>query len=123
MPADSKVEPYRPSNGSEGMWFEDKWCNRCAREAKFREDQCAENACSIVQAAFMYDEDDPEYPKEWITDEEGNPRCTAFDPENGAHCWKGGPEIEGCGSSCMKPLNHLGPCEFVSNNQIRITFK
>lgn len=75
MMSETKTEPYRPSNGTEGEFFYAEWCARCQREAGARK-------CGIIFAAMTYDEDDPEYPKEWVCDADsypGNPRCTAFE--------------------------------------------
>lgn len=76
--------PYRPSNGTEGMIFDDRWCSNCARDAAWREDDSKE-PCGILSRTFLYEIDDPDYPTEWIEDDAG-PRCTAFstigaDPE------------------------------------------
>jgi hypothetical protein len=70
-------EPYRPSNGTEGECFMEAFCFRCARDAKFQESQDGADGCPIVAAALMYDIGDPQYPPEWIYDEQGS-RCTAF---------------------------------------------
>jgi len=72
--------PYRPSNGTEGADFEDCYCNRCARDAAFRETNYEGDpalGCQILADTFVYAITDPKYPKEWIEDELG-PRCTAF---------------------------------------------
>lgn len=77
-------EPYRPSNGTEGEMFMEQWCSRCARDVAYRNNK-PEYGCRILAATFVFDIDDPEYPKEWIrqaTDDEwpGTARCTAFVP-------------------------------------------
>jgi len=67
-------EPYRPSNGTEGMAFISEWCDECIHD-----DPENEKFCPIVGATMMLDVDDPDYPKEWIFNyEENRPRCTAF---------------------------------------------
>lgn len=78
---------YRPSCGSEGADFEDQWCSRCTRDAAFREDPDSGDGCPIVAGTFVFQITDPEYPKEWITDEKGS-RCTAFttDPSQPVRC-------------------------------------
>lgn len=87
---DAKVlqawEPYRPSNGTEGEIFMERWCFRCSRDAAFRNGK-PEYGCQILAATFVFDLDDPEYPKEWVrqsTDDEwpGTARCTAFVPQS-----------------------------------------
>lgn len=70
-------EPYRPSNGTEGRMFMAEWCWKCARDAGHN--------CAILARTLALDEDDPEYPKEWIkqaddADCPGSARCTAFVP-------------------------------------------
>ena len=72
-------KPYRPCNGSEGMWFDDRWCDWCARDQEYRRTEDAAVGCKILAGSFSYDIRDPLYPKEWIQDDDGmNPRCTAF---------------------------------------------
>lgn len=80
-------EPYRPSNGSEGMDFDDRWCSHCTRDAAFREDPDGADGCPIYAKTFALDISHPDYPKEWIEDENG-PRCTAFttDPSKPVRC-------------------------------------
>lgn len=66
------TRPYRPGSGTEGMDFMEQFCDRCVRDV-------AQN-CSIKDASWVYEIDDPRYPKEWVQDEAGA-RCTAFEPE------------------------------------------
>lgn len=63
-------KPYRPSNGTEGDFFMAEFCFRCGRDTE-------EKPCKLLGNSLAYEIGDPEYPKEWITDEEGS-RCTAF---------------------------------------------
>jgi len=89
-------EPYRPSNGSEGLMFQEQWCNRCRRDRAFRESSAGEDGCPILADTMFYMVDDPNYPKEWVWNPEelkrtgvltfgsdDGPRCTAFE-EDGA---------------------------------------
>jgi hypothetical protein len=78
-----ETKPYRPSNGTEGMEFDARFCDRCKRDAKYRRTQNGEDGCPIVAAAHCYELDDPKYPKEWVQNKYGDPygrtaRCTAF---------------------------------------------
>lgn len=77
---------YRPSNGSEGEGFEDRWCDRCMRDQKFRDAWAVDpdyadgaDGCSILSDAQCLNIDDPNYPKEWIYGDDGSPKCTAFE--------------------------------------------
>lgn len=63
--------PYRPSNGSEGLWFQGEFCDRCSRWSE-------ETGCDIANRTFWHQIDEPEYPKEWVEGDDG-PRCTAFE--------------------------------------------
>jgi len=65
---------YRPSNGTEGMMFIERWCERCVRDNPEKEEYC-----DILNRTLMYNLSDPEYPTEWIEDDDMNPRCTAFE--------------------------------------------
>lgn len=62
-------EPYRPSNGSEGACFMERFCFRCWHD---RNEDCA-----ILAATLCYAAGDPHYPAEWIEDSQG-PRCTQY---------------------------------------------
>lgn len=85
--------PYQPSNGSEGEGFHAAFCDHCARDAAFRETNYEGDpalGCQILADSFCYSVTDPKYPKEWITDDEQGPRCTAFttDPTCPTRCDK-----------------------------------
>ena len=74
---------YRPCNGSEGEWFEGQFCDRCKKDAKYRE--TLEDGCDIHTRAIAFDIEDPEYPGEWRYGDDGAPTCSAFEKEEG---WK-----------------------------------
>jgi len=68
-------EPYRPSNGSEGMHFEAHFCNRCTKEGNDER-----GYCEIASAVFCREISDPAYPAEWkYADDGSGPTCTAFE--------------------------------------------
>jgi hypothetical protein len=67
---DSANQPYRPSNGTEGMLFQECFCDKCTRERR--------QSCKILANTMFYDIDDPKYPKQWTHNEHGQPICTAF---------------------------------------------
>lgn len=67
-------KPYRPSNGTEGEMFQDRWCANCKKD-----DYEKGVYCPILSASLAFDTDDPEYPKEWNHGPDGQPRCTAFE--------------------------------------------
>lgn len=69
------LEPYRPSNGTEGDIFQAHWCNHCANE-----DIINELFCDILGAVFMLNIEDEQYPKQWCY-LNGTPTCTAFTPK------------------------------------------
>ena len=73
---------YRPSNGTEGEIFMEKWCYRCRRDQKFQETHDGNDGCPIILAAMIHDRAQPKYPMEWVSDDDVglvNPRCTAFE--------------------------------------------
>ena len=62
------TKPYRPISAAEGDFFIAAQCGACTKR----------KGCRIVRLTMMYAEDDPKYPKEWVSDADGNnPRCTA----------------------------------------------
>lgn len=68
--------PYRPSNGTEGDGFRSLFCDMCERDKN--------QDCRILSATLAYDVGEPEYPKEWVQDDNAEhgmtARCTAFVP-------------------------------------------
>lgn len=68
---------YTPANGTEGEAFFENWCCHCARDKAMREgadfDDCDDDeVCEIIAAGFTGPV------KEWVLDDDGQPRCTAF---------------------------------------------
>ena len=84
-----QTKPYRPSNGTEGMMFDDRFCDRCKRDAKYRRTGDGADGCRILLYVGAYQVHEPQYPKEWVVnlhDPVGlTARCTAFqfDDPNG----------------------------------------
>jgi len=70
---------YRPSNGSESYMFQEQFCERCVKDAKYRETEDGADGCKILARTWRYAIDDPKYPVEWTHDERGRPTCTAFE--------------------------------------------
>jgi hypothetical protein len=64
-------QPYRPSNGTEGMMFMERWCSKCSQDTE-------ESPCEILTSAMVFGITDKGYPREWAYDKEGRPFCTAF---------------------------------------------
>ena len=65
--------PYCPSNGADGIDFMAAWCDRCEQQPEDQQD----GGCQILMRTMIYSVNDPNYPPEWIEDEDG-PRCTAY---------------------------------------------
>lgn len=74
----SAGQSYRPSNGTEGEYFSAAFCAQCKAGTGFHDENAA--LCDIAMSSMAFGKDDPEYPKEWIYGEDGQPKCTAFDP-------------------------------------------
>lgn len=75
---------YRPSNGTEGAWFESDWCQNCAREHENHgDDGVVGPGCPVYMStmAGIYAYPDPG-PPEWEA-QYGRPgleaRCTLFE--------------------------------------------
>lgn len=71
------TKPYRPSNGTEGEMFMERFCDRCAIDGEHPQ------GCEILAASFAFDPRDERYPKEWVRGADGWGTCTAFN-EKGA---------------------------------------
>ena len=65
---------YRPSNGTEGMAFQNQFCDRCAKNPISMD---AKNQCNILLKTLIYDVSDKKYPKQWHYTENG-PICSSF---------------------------------------------
>lgn len=72
---------YRPSNGTEGMYFEESLCVHCKRDAAYQENPENADGCPLIAAALAYDITHPKYPKQWIW-KGGAPCCTEFADES-----------------------------------------
>lgn len=77
MTAEAGATLYRPSHGTEGIAFTERWCGSCLRDAAFRADEG--DSCLIVAMTMALEVSDPDYPREWIMGERG-PICTAWEP-------------------------------------------
>lgn len=63
-------QKYRPSNGTEGMIFEEHYCQDC---------KLGDKQCLIWGNAFFFDKANEKYPSELQYGPDGQPTCTAFD--------------------------------------------
>lgn len=78
----SRVEwvPYRPSNGTEGEGFLDRFCHECARDGYT--DAHPERGCQILARSLAHQIGEPGYPREWVRRADDvigrSARCTAF---------------------------------------------
>lgn len=66
---------YCPSNGTEGDWFEDKFCMNCIHT---NPDPTKKPQCAIWCAAVCHHVNEEGFPKEWIYDDNDKPTCTAW---------------------------------------------
>src|SRR5688572_4268249 len=66
---------FRPSNGTEGMIFDEHFCSQCIHQSP---DPTRGKSCEVFCAAFCLNENDPGYPNEWVYDSEGWPICTKW---------------------------------------------
>lgn len=72
-------EKYRPANGAEGMIFMDNFCLQCSKD-NYNGD-VPDTGCPIIADTLTFSVDDENYPQEWQYGEDGQPKCTAFDPK------------------------------------------
>lgn len=76
-------QPYRPSNGTEGMQFTDTYCAFCKNQNPTPDDGGPD--CNILARSMACDfsdgigDGDGQYPKEWVYVQEV-PTCTAHRP-------------------------------------------
>lgn len=63
---------FKPADEREARDFLTSHCNRCVRSLA--------SSCEILEAVTVNDATDPDYPSQWVLDDEGRPTCTAFEP-------------------------------------------
>lgn len=68
-------KPYQPSNGTEGMDFVETYCMNCIH---CDPDSNGKKQCQILCRTMVYNISDPQYPKEWIYNEDNEPICTSW---------------------------------------------
>jgi hypothetical protein len=68
--------PYQPSNATEGDLFMQAHCNRCARWERGGKE--FEQGCDIQLRSMAFSIGHPQYPVEWIRNDDNVPTCTAF---------------------------------------------
>lgn len=72
-------KPYRPTNGFEGVDFQNEWCMTCRHYH-------VQAGCPILNASMMYETDEPGYPNQWIYGKDGRPECVGYSKEEpGVH--------------------------------------
>lgn len=74
-------KPYRPSNGTEGQMFEDRFCCHCRKFVDEEADEDEAAGCRLPDLAMLYEISDPKYPKQWVFDADGRPTCKEFEQE------------------------------------------
>lgn len=75
---DEEDKLYQPSNGTEGMYFVEKFCMNCIHEKFIHTHDDNDAKCDIFSNSLLYTIKEPGYPREWTYDENGKPTCTAF---------------------------------------------
>jgi hypothetical protein len=65
-------QSYQPSNGTEGEYFMEDFCYQCLH------DQDPDKGCVLIMLSIFRKPGDPDYPKEWIYNQDGEPTCTKF---------------------------------------------
>lgn len=71
----NRPKPYCPSNGSEGMYFIEEHCMNCVH---CDPDPNGKKQCDILCRSMCYSPGEPNYPEEWIYDENNEPTCTKW---------------------------------------------
>lgn len=69
---------YRPSNGTEGECFICRFCENCIHGKYEHTHKDEDNPCDILSASLAFDTSDPNYPKQWIYDDDNKPICTEW---------------------------------------------
>src|SRR5690349_20404813 len=77
------VRLYRPSSGTEGIGFMERWCANCERDKEWSEgkpfDECEDHErCELIANSYAYAVDDPEYHRQWVRAQNGDAWCLAY---------------------------------------------
>ncbi len=92
---DSAGEPFRPSNGTEGIIFHDAFCGNCIHE-KFSHTQVhGDLQCEIMDNMILFEIKEEGYPVELVFSDDGWPICTnwkKWDWGNDDDGWNDPPE-------------------------------
>lgn len=72
------MRKYRPSSGSEGMYFIATWCHNCIHGKYEHTGDLNDKPCEIITRSFMCDINDKDYPEEWQEKDDGSALCTAW---------------------------------------------
>lgn len=80
----TEIKKYRPSNGTEGCFFAEQFCDRCAHEKFTHTGDITDPACEILVNSMLYYVDNENYPDELRYGDDGNPTCTKFKK----HIWR-----------------------------------
>jgi hypothetical protein len=71
-----ELKLYQPSNGTEGDYFMEKYCDNCYHESG-RGNESPEGSCPILISTMFYDIKDDKYPNQWRY-VDGKETCIAF---------------------------------------------
>lgn len=76
------LQPYRPSNGTEGECFIAANCDQCEHDKCWR--LAEESPCEILSNSMLFNQNDPHYPRQWVINGDGQPECLQYLPEQDA---------------------------------------
>lgn len=68
--------PYRPSSGTEGEFFQCRFCEHCKADLNFNDGDGP--GCELIANSMAFNIGEEGYPVEWVW-KDGKPVCTAFD--------------------------------------------
>lgn len=72
---DCAGQTWMPSNGTEGMYFEEAFCSKCIHEKFMHTQDHADKQCEVLNQALL---NAPLPIKEWVYSDEGWPICTEW---------------------------------------------
>ena len=68
---------FIPSNGTEGLMFQEEWCRRCKRDQAFQRGEG--EGCQILADTYAHWPDENKFPSEWTYNDKSEAICTAFE--------------------------------------------
>lgn len=101
---DCAGKSFRPSNGTEGMVFEEHFCSNCIHEKFIHTQNHKDKQCPVYSGMILFEVNEEDYPPELVFDSEGWPVCTKWTKWDWGSDGDGDPDDEDNPKAPYKPI-------------------